>query len=403
MNLAELIGFQQVQSSSHLYDFISEGKKNFFEQGLPSIKSEDWKYTSLKFLEKENHFLITQNLSNQNILEESADLEFRDGRFVVSDRVSSLGVQVIVDAPPWPFRSHLKQNLEHLNQAILQSTVALIIPANTDVGVLKLKVYSGAEGNTSALRMNIEIGEESKLTLIEDYSALVDQKLVNLVVQIKVSKNAEFTSKVCGFVKMSDGIFYRAASITLNEKASLRTLEFLGGALVTRNESSVFMAGEGATAHLNGLVVGRKLDKYDYRGCVHHQVQRTESHQTFKGMVSGSATGTFVGKIRIEQDAQEVNSSLVNKNLILSDESEINTKPELEIFADNVKASHGATVGQLRDEEVFYLQSRGIPKSKAEQMLIQAFMFDILTEEKTDSDFYALVAAKLPEVIEELQ
>jgi Fe-S cluster assembly protein SufD len=145
-----------------------------------------------------------------------------------------------------------------------------------------------------------------------------------------------------------------------------------------RNAIRVNIGGEGAQAHLNGLTLGAGQQHFDQRVVVQHSVGQSESTQLFKGVLQDQAKSTLNGKIFIAKDAQKVASQQYNHNLLLSTGAEANSKPELEVYADDVKANHGATVGQMDTAKLFYLESRGIPREQAKQLLAQAFCSDVL-------------------------
>jgi Fe-S cluster assembly protein SufD len=157
----------------------------------------------------------------------------------------------------------------------------------------------------------------------------------------------------------------------------------LGGSLV-RNEISAILAGEGCECTLNGLYTADGTQHIDNRTSIDHAMPHCASHELYKGILDGKARGVFNGKIFVRQDAQKTDAKQTNKTLLLSDDATINTKPQLEIFADDVKCTHGATIGQLASEAVFYLRSRGIGLTQARAILIYAFAADILQHIKIE-------------------
>jgi Fe-S cluster assembly protein SufD len=151
----------------------------------------------------------------------------------------------------------------------------------------------------------------------------------------------------------------------------------LGGSLVRNNVNALF-AGERAECTLNGLSVATGTQLVDNHTVIDHATPRCESHELYKAVLDGSARGVFNGKIFVRQDAQKTDAKQTNKTLLLSDEATIDTKPQLEIFADDVKCTHGATVGQLDEEQVFYLRARGIGLAEARDLLTFAFATDVI-------------------------
>ena len=157
----------------------------------------------------------------------------------------------------------------------------------------------------------------------------------------------------------------------------------LGGALVRNNANAVL--SEGAEATLNGLYIVNGTQHIDNHTVIDHAKPHGTSHELYKGILDGKATAVFNGRIIVRKDAQKTDSKQTNKNLVLSDESVINTKPELQILADDVRCTHGATIGQLDAESLFYMQSRGIGKSDARNLLTYAFAQDIIDRVKVQS------------------
>jgi Fe-S cluster assembly protein SufD len=158
----------------------------------------------------------------------------------------------------------------------------------------------------------------------------------------------------------------------------------LGGALVRNNVHPV-LAGEGGECLINGLFIGNGGQHLDNYMLVEHASPRCGSRQFYNGILDGHAHGVFHGRIIVHKDAQKTDAKQTNKNLVLSENATINTKPQLEIFADDVRCTHGATVGQLDADSIFYLRSRGIGKADARTMLIEAFAREVIDAIKIDA------------------
>jgi len=159
--------------------------------------------------------------------------------------------------------------------------------------------------------------------------------------------------------------------------AHVRTYSFAFGGDVTRIDVNADLVGKGANVTMNGLFMVDDDQHIDHHTQVRHCVSHTQSNENYKGIADGNGRGVFNGKILVDQDAQKIDAIQSSKNLLLSDNAEIDTKPELEIYADDVKCAHSATVGQLDDDAFFYLRSRGVEEAKARSMLTFAFAADI--------------------------
>ena len=166
--------------------------------------------------------------------------------------------------------------------------------------------------------------------------------------------------------------------VQLGRAASFSSHAFTLGGLWTRNEINAVFTGQGAECTLNGLYRGDGRRLIDNHTFIDHAVPHCASHELYKGVLGDKARGVFNGKIFVRQDAQKTDAKQTNKTLLLSDDATINTKPQLEIYADDVKCTHGATVGQLDDESIFYLRSRGVGLQEARHLLTYAFANDVI-------------------------
>ena len=166
------------------------------------------------------------------------------------------------------------------------------------------------------------------------------------------------------------------ATVQKDSKLSIHTISTEGNLI--RNNINVSLAGEGSECYLNGLFLGSGNQHIDNHTLVNHDVPNCYSNELYKGILTDKAKGVFNGKVIVKQDAQKTNAFQYNGNLLLSDEAQIYSKPELEIYADDVKCSHGSTTGQLNKEALFYLESRGISKEGAKHLLVYAFAQDVL-------------------------
>ena len=154
---------------------------------------------------------------------------------------------------------------------------------------------------------------------------------------------------------------------------------------MVRNDIQTELKGEGIECTLNGLYMADERRLVDHHTSIDHQMPRCVSHELYKGIINGHATAVFNGKVYVREDAQKTDAKQTNQNLLLSADATVNTKPQLEIFADDVRCTHGATVGQLNEDELFYLRSRGISKEEGKKLLIWAFASDIIGRIKVDS------------------
>jgi Fe-S cluster assembly protein SufD len=228
-------------------------------------------------------------------------------------------------------------------------------------------------------------GKGARLSVVETYSGRgPGVYLTNAVTEIFVGEGGGVEHDT---LQMENLNSYHVGTtlISLKGKASFTSNAVnLGGALVRNNVSALFQ-GEHAECTLNGLSVATGTQHVDNHTVIDHASPRCESHELYKAVLDGSARGVFNGKIFVRQDAQKTDAKQTNKTLLLSDEATIDTKPQLEIFADDVKCTHGATVGQLDEEQVFYLRARGIGATEARDLLTFAFATDVINRVHVDA------------------
>jgi Fe-S cluster assembly protein SufD len=232
---------------------------------------------------------------------------------------------------------------------------------------------------------NLIIAEKNSQSLIIEHYAGLNNSIyfTNAVTEIFVGENA-----VVHHTKIqeeSKSSFHIARMETVQERNSLFTSNMISlGGEITRNDFNTRFIGTGGESELNGLFLIDGSQLFDAHTLIDHASPHCNSHELYKGILDGKSRGVFNGKVIVRKDAQKTNAFQENNNIILSNEALVNTKPQLEIFADDVKCSHGATVGQLDNEALFYLKSRGIGEDKSRDILIHAFASDVVRRIKID-------------------
>jgi len=264
-----------------------------------------------------------------------------------------------------------------LNTAFLENVAFLRVPRGAVIEQLIEIAYEAGQANglSHHPRTLIVVGADAQCTIVEKYAGS-GQYFTNAVTEIVAGDGA-----VVDHYKVQlegDAAFHVATlQASLGRSANFSTHNIsLGGALV-RNDIGVTLA-EGTDAIVNGLYVVNGTQHVDNHTSIDHAKPHGTSHELYKGILDGRASAVFNGRILVRKDAQKTDSKQTNKNLVLSDEAVIDTKPELQIFADDVRCTHGATIGQLDAESLFYLQSRGIGKEQARSLLTYAFAQDIV-------------------------
>lgn len=237
---------------------------------------------------------------------------------------------------------------------------------------------SAEAGATAHVRNVIIAGARSEMKVLETYANLADgQTFTNAVTELVVGEEAHLDH--CKIQEQSRHAFHIATIAAQQGRNSHWTSHSIStGAQLARHQIQTLFQAEGGNCLLNGLYLAHGDQRVDHHTVVDHAQPRCESHEFYHGVLSGRAHGVFNGKIFVRQDAQKTNAKQTNRNLLLSEEAVIDTKPQLEIYADDVKCTHGATVGQIDEEAIFYLRARGIGLERARQIMVRAFASDVV-------------------------
>lgn len=406
--LSSFLAFEEnVNMHSDIHEIRSNAIKEFETSGFPTKKLESWKYTSLSKVLKHDYTIFPKKEDT---------IEYRDVEKYFIDDIDTYKI-VFVDGI---YSSHLsstthekidaclmssamnsskykpvidnyfnkiapKESLTSLNTAFSREGAYINIPKNT-MADKPIQVINFSTGNESALMVQprnlIVVGENSHVQIIERHQSLTDHPvLTNSVTEIFADKRA-----IVDYYKIQND--RHSASLIDNtfieqhreSVCSLHTFSFGGN--ITRNNLNFYQKGERIDSTLKGVTVISGKQHVDHNTLVHHTEPNCESHQDYKGIFGEASTGVFNGKIVVDQKAQKTNAFQSNNNILLDDKSTINSKPQLEIFADDVKCSHGCTIGQLDEDAMFYLRSRGIPQKEARALLMYAFANNVLESVK---------------------
>jgi Fe-S cluster assembly protein SufD len=378
-----------------------------FEQlDFPSVREEDWKYTNLAALAKENFVPATTSTESVDVSgfaypeTEGAHLVVVNG-FLREDlsQKSGLGDAVVVDLFSAAadarynkvIRKYLARNagyhnngLTALNTAFLQSGVFLWIPKNVKVEK-PLQITFVAEGDQSASfpRVLVVAEENSSATLIESFVG-EGRYFTNATVEVVVKDGAHLDHY--RLQRESKNAFHTSTtSAELGRASRYNTTSINLGAQLSRHDISVVMDHEGAETSVDGLYMVESDQHTDTHSVIDHQQPHCNSHQLYKGILDGNGRAVFNGKIFVREGAQKTDARQTNKNLLLSDKARVDTKPQLEIYADDVKCAHGAAVGQIDPEELFYLETRGIDPELGRNLLTYGFAEEVIARIKIES------------------
>lgn len=361
--------------------------------GLPGLKHEEWKYTSLQNVASIAFTTKSSGKTDLNAIDlykqfDAYKLVIRNGEVIESNLPATLKFSKLSECDKatqdefWAAPSHAKADvMTQLNTATCADPLVLQLSAGKSINkpVHILHLFDGTEKEVfTATRLLIKLEKAAQLTVAESYHT--------------EGKHTSFSNDYTLALLQTDAVFnyYKiqqdegeathvgSTEIIHEGKSVSNSVTITLGGVLTRNNMNIVFHAEHSEAHMYGLYLTRGEQHVDNHTIADHAVPNCFSNELYKGILDGESTGVFNGKIFVRQDAQKTNAFQSNKNVLLSRDASINTKPQLEIFADDVKCSHGATTGQLDEAALFYMRARGIGEDMAKVLLMQAFANDIL-------------------------
>lgn len=376
----------------------------FAEQGFPTPKDEDWRFTNVgpianlpfkPVLQAQRPVLKPEDLARFTWGTVDAHrLVFINGHFAPElsasmpegFQVVSLAAALARNIPA--LEQHLGRHAQtgsnpftSLNTAFFQDGAYVDIPAGRVIEkpIHLLFINTAKEsGATCSPRVLVLAGKQSQATILESYVGTSSAAYFTNVVAEIVLEDAAVVEH-CKFQDESHSAFHIAAiHARLGRGSNFISHSIATGAKLSRNNIRAVLAGEGLDCVLNGLYVTRGEQLADHHMVVEHAQPHCNSHEYYNGILDGRSKGVFHGRILVRPAAQKTDAKQTNKNLLLSEDATVDTKPQLEIYADDVKCTHGATVGQLNEESIFYLRARGIGAETARRILIHAFAAEII-------------------------
>ena len=425
-----LADFKQLQNIKK-DDWFSKQRQSAFnifqKSGFPSTRKENWKYTDVRPIAKN----LFSNIANGNVVInddeidailfkelECIELVFVNGAY--SEKYSNIKnlpneltiknmANALVDDEDF-LKKYLSQYVNDdsssftaLNTAFIQDGTYINVPSDL-ILERPISITYISKGNSNVFathpRNLIFMGENSKATIIENYIGIDDTNyFTNAVTETSLSQGASLEHYK--IQQESSNAFHIGNLNTSQDKDSRFESHSIsiGGALV-RNDINAQLNEEGAEITMNGLYMTDKAQHIDNHTRVDHFKPYTQSNQNYRGVLNGKSRGVFNGKVVVHPQAQKIEAYQNNANLLLSDDAEIDTKPELEIYADDVKCNHGATIGQLDNDMLFYLRSRAVDEQTARSLLTYAFADEIINNisfQSIKNKLEHLVIGRLPD------
>jgi Fe-S cluster assembly protein SufD len=415
--------------SRWLQDLRDQAASRFVELGFPTVRDEEWRFTNVAPIASSEFRLAPPARLEPAALDTFiySDAPFRlvlvNGRFSPElSRTSGLPTGVrfgslatastdqadVVGRYLGQLADPSSRAFAALNTAFTHDGAYVYVPDGLVLEQpLQILFVSDGDGAASMShpRTLIVAGDRTQLQIVESYVSAPGQKhFTNAVTEIVAGENS-----VVDHYKVqeeSEDAFHIASlHINASRSSTVTTHAFTLGGRLVRNDIIAVMDGEGAECTLNGLYLADGERLVDTHTTIDHAKPHCPSHEVYKGILGGKARAVFNGKIIVRIDAQKTDAKQTNRALLLSDNASINTKPQLEIFADDVKCTHGAAIGQLDDDAIFYLRARGLTYLEARDMLIHAFAGEILERVKIEplrraleTELYAQLARDLAEV-----
>jgi len=400
-----------------IFNLQQDAFDKFIRQGIPTTRNEEWKYTPLDAFLK--HDYTVANVSNYDVARytheivkrvgvedfKSHKLVFINGHFAKhlseilpnEEGLDAVELSVALEREDKTVRDYFNQlagtddSLVNLNTGFAQHGLVITVKQGVVLShpIHIINITDRNANQPLVFYRNLFVIEPTAQAVIfnSTHSVGMQASMVNAVEEIVVRENA-----LVDYVHLQDlhhdtdggqtAALINQTFVRCERDSRFNTYTLCVSGDLIRNNLTIRLAGQNAEAHLLGLYMPKGMELMDNHTLVDHAVPNCYSNELYKGLVGGKSKAVFNGKILVREDAQKTNAFQSNKNILLSNEAVVYTKPQLEIFADDVKCSHGATSGQMDDESLFYLQSRGISKKAASQMLMLAFADDVITNIK---------------------
>ena len=364
----------------------------FLDIGLPTKKWEDWRHTDLSFLNKNNFRISEANDASENIdfskykIKNTHTLVIINGHYVehLSDAPKELKVLTnyeYLEQNDWKQKDKKDTPFDLLNTSLCDSGMSFIIEPNTNIDkpIHILFICSGSENLIISPQVNIDISRSSSATVIEQYASETSSFFQNNCVFASVKENASL-NHLRIFSNANKTINISSSYIEQSDNSNYRYFQFVDSGALQRSDIYNSLKGINSTCFLSGLTL---LDD-DKQSATYittdHIMPNCTSSQNFKSVLNNKSSGVFNGRTIVREDSQKTNSKQSNKNLLLSDKATMNSNPQLEIYADDVKCAHGSTTGALDNEALFYMQSRGLDRESASSLLIRGFVIELMEE-----------------------
>jgi Fe-S cluster assembly protein SufD len=366
---------------------IADAKNTLLHLDFPTTKTEFWKYTRLAKLAqlRLHQEKISENEQVLAPLTDNGIVRITNGYITsFSKEIAGLTITPFSKCSEQQLsligkKADLTQNIFlALNTLYSQEGLFIEVEENTQIeGVFQLLFHVHGENCFAPFRVFIHLKKGSSFKLIQQFTASGEHLFSLPIVEYLIEENSHISCDKLQMENASSFLLCEDYSIQKRNSTVLLNTFSISGAWV-RNNSSFLIEGENCETNLNGAYLLKDLQHLDNHTIVDHIAPHCNSNELYKGILSGKATGVFNGKVFVRPNAQKISAFQSNANVLLSDDASVNSKPELEIYANDVKCSHGSTTGQLDEDAVFYLRARGLSEKSARSLITQAFIAEVV-------------------------
>ena len=356
-----------------------ENFNQFKESGIPTSKEEFWKYTNPSIV-KDSEFSLG---ASSEIKDDDFDIIIVNGKLIKkignvqnTDVQNGLSENVLENN----YFNKTKNPFINLNNAFLTDGCVFNFENGSEEEISILNVVNNANSEQIIHpRIIIKAGKNSNITILEEIRFLGEMKnLVNSVTNFYLDEGANVEHVMIDDFSENT---YQISNVLVKQKkdSTFSSYNYSNAKKLARKDFIVELKGRGSHCDLRGVYLADNDNHIDHHTIIEHEKEHCTSNELYKGILSGKSTGVFNGRIHVHDEAQKTDAIQSNQNILLSDNAIIHTKPELEIYADDVKCTHGATVGQLDEKGIFYLRARGIKRKEAQKMMMRAYVGEVLS------------------------
>ena len=377
--------------------------ENFINKGFPNRKEEDWKFSDLNQIIKNNIGALSfySDYTSTNKVDTSVFVDglehnkivFINGRIEKIDFDYEKKDQIeIIDQSETINKLNENNSLSDLNNAFTNKSFKILIKKNYQL-LKPLIIYHTTNSKIWSkninLRLNFELDKDSSLRLIDLFNDTSEKNFLNIFYNFDLKENAVLKNYKVDKLE-NKNIKYSFNNIEQEKNSISESFILSSGSSFFKNEINCNLKGEYSSAFINGIFSLSKDKHHEIRTTINHLTENTKSYQLVKSVLDDSSKAVYQGKIFVNSKAQKTDGYQLSKAILLNKESEFNAKPELEIYADDVKCSHGSASGSLSDDSIFYLMSRGLNYEQSRELLINGFLLDVI-EKITDSEIKNLI------------